>query len=80
MLEFEPNTIAIMTASLEQCCKQLKSDTPDARKFVAEKLKQSARRGRTSLIAMTEAGESAVAELNRSLEANSWRSLFRWAV
>ena len=79
MLVFEPNTTAIMTASLERC-KQLKIDMPFARKFVAGKLKESARRGRTSLIAMTEAGKDAVAELNRGSEASSWRALFRWAV
>ena len=60
MLEFEPNTLAFMTASLEQCCKRLKNDTPEARKFVAEKLKDAARRGRISMIAQVEAGEAAV--------------------
>jgi hypothetical protein len=80
MLEFEPNTIAIMTASLEQCCKQLKSDTPEARKFVADRLRESARLGRVSLIALTQAGEEAVKHLNGSDEAGGWRTLFQWAV
>jgi hypothetical protein len=78
MLEFEPNTLAFMTASLEQCCKRLKNDTPEARKFVAEKLKDAARRGRISMIALAEAGEDAVAELNRGGgddNSRSWRGL-----
>jgi hypothetical protein len=82
MLEFEPNTLAFMTASLEQCCKQLKNDTPEARKFIADKLKECARRGRVGQIALQEAGEEAVAELNGGAaggEAGGWRSLFRWA-
>jgi hypothetical protein len=81
MLEFEPNTLAFMTASLEQCCKQLKNDTPEARKFIADKLKECARRGRVGQIALQEAGEEAVAELNGAAPgAGGWRSLFRWAV
>jgi hypothetical protein len=81
MLEFEPNTLAFMTASLEQCCKKLKNDTPEARKFIADKLKECARRGRVGQIALTEAGEEAVAELNGGTGpgAGVWRSLFRWA-
>jgi hypothetical protein len=79
MLEFEPNTLAFMTASLERCCKQLKNDTPEARKFVADKLKECARSGRIGQIALTEAGEEAVAELNgASSGIGGWRSLFRW--
>ena len=81
MLEFETNTLAFMTASLEQCCKKLKNDTPEARKFVADKLKECARRGRVGQIALTEAGEEAVAELNGRAGPGTggWRSLFRWA-
>jgi hypothetical protein len=79
MLEFEPNTLAFMTASLEQCCKRLKNDSPEARKFVAEKLKDAARRGRTSMIALSEAGEQAVAELNGGKPGGgnkrNWRGL-----
>jgi hypothetical protein len=45
MLEFETNGLAFMTAALEQCCKKLSNETPDARKFIAEKLKACARRG-----------------------------------
>jgi hypothetical protein len=80
MLEFEPNTIAIMTASLEQCCRQLKSDTPVARKFVADRLKESARLGRVSLIALTEAGEEAVKHLNGADETGRWRTFFQRAI
>ena len=71
MLEFEPNTIAIMTASLEQCCKKLRSDSSDARKFIADHLKESARRGRVSLPDLIEAGEEAVAQLNERLRARA---------
>jgi hypothetical protein len=80
MLEFNPNTIAIMTASLEQCCKKLKQDTPDARKYIADKLKESARRGRVSMVAMTEVGEDAVSELNRAAPASGWFSKLRWPI
>jgi hypothetical protein len=80
MLEFAPNTIAIMTASLEQCCKRLKSDTPEARRFVADKLKEAARNGKVSLSTQTEVGEYAVAQLNCADEAGGWRALFRWAI
>jgi hypothetical protein len=83
MLEFEPNTLAFMTASLEQCCKQLKNDTPEARKLIADKLKECARRGRVSQIALTQAGERAVAELNNSTanqEPTGWRALLRWVI
>jgi hypothetical protein len=78
MLEFEPNTLAFMTASLEQCCKRLQNDTPEARKFIAEKLKDAARRGRISMFALTEAGEQAVAELNGDAQGGNsrgWRGL-----
>jgi len=79
MLEFEPNTLAFMTASLEKCCKQLKNDTPEARRFIADRLKDCARLGRVGQIALTEAGEEAVAELNgASPVVGGWRSLFHW--
>jgi hypothetical protein len=32
VLGFETNTLAFMTASLEQCCKKLRNDTPEAQK------------------------------------------------
>ncbi len=78
MLEFHPNTLAFMTASLERCCKKLGTDTPEARKFVAERLKQCAKAGKTTMSDLTTAGENAVAELNRSLNARSasWRDFF----
>lgn len=64
MLDLEPNTLAFMTAALEQSCKRLTNDTPEGRKFVADRLKQCARSGRVSMVALTEAGEEAVAALN----------------
>jgi hypothetical protein len=81
MLEFDPNTLAFMTAALEQCCKKLKNDTPEARRIVAEKLKECARRGRVTQIALTEAGQRAVAELNgnqSNQQATGWQALLRW--
>jgi hypothetical protein len=74
------NTIALMTASLEQCCRKLKNDTPEARKFAANQLKESARRAGVSLTALNNAGEKAVAKLNATDEAGGWRSLFQWAI
>jgi hypothetical protein len=83
MLEFETSTLAFMTASLEQACKKLRTDTPEARRFIADRLKECARSGRVGQIALTEAGEEAVAELNGTptdRRAIGWRILFPWAV
>jgi hypothetical protein len=83
MLEFEPNTLAFMTASLEQACKQLKVDTPEARKFIANKLKECARRGRISQLGLTEAAEEAVTQLNNGISAQGmggWRALLQWMI
>jgi len=83
MLEFEPNTLAFMTASLEQCGKRLKKDTPEARKFIADKLKDCARRGRVSQLALAQAGEEAVAQLNRGAvdeKISGWRALLQWVM
>jgi hypothetical protein len=83
MLEFEANTLAFMTAALEQSCKKLKSDTPEAWKFIAEKLTACARRGHKSQIALIEAGEEAVAELNDNnadRETTGWRALLQWVI
>src|SRR5665213_3211825 len=83
MLEFEANTLAFMTAALEQSCKKLKNDTPEARKFIADKLKACARSGRKSQIALTEAGEQAVAELNgenAKRQTVGWRALLQWVI
>jgi len=83
MLEFEANTLAFMTAALEQCSKKLKNDTAESRKFIAEKLKACARTGRVGQIALTEAGEEAVAELNGGhvdREVSSWRALIQWVI
>ncbi len=79
MLEFEANTLAFMTAALEQSCKKLKNDTPEARKYIADKLKACARTGRVGQIALTEAGEQAVADLeNNHVEKAGWRALLPW--
>jgi hypothetical protein len=81
MLEFEPNTVAFMTAALEQCCKKLKNDTPEARRFIADKLTECAKRGRASQIALTSAAEAALAELNgraSGRQTRKWRALVNW--
>jgi hypothetical protein len=83
VLEFEPNTLAFMTASLELCGKRLKKDTPEARKFIADRLKECARRGRVTRVALTRAGEEAVAKLNSGTpdkKISSWRALLRSAI
>ena len=64
MLEFNTNTLAFMTAALEQACRQLKNDTPAGRQFIATKLKECAKSGQVSMAALTEAAEDAVAQLN----------------
>jgi urease gamma subunit len=82
MLELEPNTLAFMTAAREQCCKKLKNDTPEAREFIADKLKECARRGRASQTALAAAGEAALAERNDGRAPNrqtrNWLALASW--
>ncbi len=83
MLEFEPNTLAFMTAAPEQCAKRLVKDTPDARKFIADKLKACARRGRAGQRALYEAGEEALAELNGNAsreKSGGLASLVQWMI
>jgi hypothetical protein len=80
MLEFNTNTLAFMTAALEQACRQLKNDTPAGRQFIASKLKECARSGQVSAAALTEAAEDAVAQLNgekKSSRAGFLKQLFR---
>jgi len=80
MLEFNTNTLAFMTAALEQACRQLKNDTPAGRQFIANKLKDCAKSGHVSLAALTEAAEDAVAQLNgekTSSRAGFLKQLFR---
>ena len=79
MLEFDSNTLAFMTAALEQACRQLKNDTPAGRQFIASKLKECAS-GQVSAAALTEAAEDAVAQLNgekKSSRAGFLKQLFR---
>jgi hypothetical protein len=38
MLEFDTNTLAFMTAALEQSSKKLRKDSSEARKFIADRL------------------------------------------
>jgi urease gamma subunit len=63
MIEFDTNVLAFMTAALEQICKKLKEDTPEARKYVAGKLIKCAKSGKKSMAHLIEAGEQALAEL-----------------
>jgi hypothetical protein len=80
MLEFNTNTLAFMTAALEQACRQLKNDTPAGRQFIANKLKECAKSGQVSLAALTESAEDAVAQLNcekTSSRAGFPKQLFR---
>jgi hypothetical protein len=81
MLEFNTNTLAFMTAALEQACKRLKNDTPAGRQFIATKLKDCAKSGQVSMAALTEAAEDAVAQLNGEKKSTGrsgfLRQLFR---
>lgn len=77
MLEFNTNTLAFMTAALEQACRKLKNDTPTARQFIADKLKECARGGQVSWAALTEAAEDAVAHLNGEKKSSNWRALLK---
>ncbi len=77
MLEFDTNTLAFMTAALEQACRQLNSDTPAARRFIANKLNECAKGGQVSWAALTEAAEDAVAQLNGEKKSSGWGGLKR---
>jgi hypothetical protein len=81
MLEFNTNTLAFMTAALEQACRRLKNDTPAGRQFIANMLKECAKSGQVSLAALTEAAENAVAHLNGEKKspgrAGFFKQLFR---
>jgi hypothetical protein len=72
MLEFDTNTLAFMTAALEQTCRKLKVDTTEALKFVADKLVECAKSGRRSMAHLIEAGEQAAAELDAGESGSSW--------
>jgi len=72
MLEFDTNTLAVMTAALEHACRKLKTDTPETRKFVADKLVECAKTGRRSMAQLIEAGEQAVAEAEAGGSGSSW--------
>ena len=67
MLEFDTNTLAFMTAALEQSSKKLRKDSPEARKFIAQRLTACARAGGKSMAVFCEAGEMAVDELDFQL-------------
>jgi urease gamma subunit len=72
MLEFDTNTLAFMTAALEHACKELKIDTPEARRFVADKLIEGAKNGRKSIAELIDVGEQAAAEANAGEARSSW--------
>jgi urease gamma subunit len=72
MLEFDTNTLAFMTAALEHACRRLKIDSPEARKFVANKLVECAKSGRRSMAELIEVGEQVVAETNAGGSVSSW--------
>jgi urease gamma subunit len=74
VLEFDTNVLAFMTAALEQTCKKLKVDTPEARKHVADRLIECAKSGRKSMLHLMEAGEEALAELDKNVTQSppSW--------
>jgi hypothetical protein len=79
MLEFEPNTLAFMTAALENSCKLLKEDSPESRKFIGDKLIERAKGGRVTLEALIEVGKNAAAELNAPRKASGGRrKIIQW--
>jgi hypothetical protein len=79
MLEFDTNTLAFMTAALEQSSKKLRKDSPEARKFIADRLTACARAGGKSMAVFCEAGEMAVNELESSTVARWWKRPFKLA-
>lgn len=64
MIEFSTNTIAFMTAALENACRQLKKDSPQARALIADRLEECAKAGRITKHALNRAAQDAVDELN----------------
>lgn len=79
MLEFDTNTLAFMTAALEQSSKKLRKDSPEARKFIADRLTACARAGGKSMAVFCEAGEMAVDELDSSAVAHGWKRVLKLA-
>jgi hypothetical protein len=63
--DFSERTLADMTIALERACQQLPKgeDGHEARKFIAQRIIQSARRGHTSLTELTATGKRAVVEM-----------------
>jgi ketopantoate reductase len=82
LIEFDTNTIAYMTAALEQSCRQLKEDTPAARAFIADRLEDCARAGGKSMVAFNEAASRALRELNQPNKDKDsrgfWQRLLKW--
>lgn len=81
MLELDGSTIAIMTAVMDSACRQLKPDTTEARKALAQLLKAAADQGIRTLPAFTTVADRAVREINASSRRPSRRlwSLLRGA-
>ena len=77
MLEFDTNTIAYMTAALENACRDLKNDTTEGRTYIADRLEECAKAGRTSKFALNQAAQKAVAELNGSRGVHSAANIIR---
>jgi len=83
LIEFDTNTIAYMTAALEQSCRQLKEDTPAARAFIADRLENCAKAGGKSMVAFNEAASMALHELNQpkkdKIAPGFWQRLVKWS-
>ena len=63
---FNPRTLANMTVALDRVCEQFPIGKQEVRKWVAESILQCANSGKTTLGALTEAGERALAQLQSS--------------
>lgn len=63
--EFDVNTLTNMQMALERCCGDLPGDMQghDERKFVANRIIDSAKRGNVTLTELTATGKRAVVEL-----------------
>ena len=82
LIELDTNTIAYMTAALEQLCRQLPDNIPGARAHIATRLEECARAGGKSMDAFNHAARGAIDELTRKEEPptkNMWDRFTVWS-
>lgn len=75
MLDLDGNTIAIMTAAMDNACKRLNPDTSQARKLLAQRIEVAARQGPKTIAAIGVVADQAVRDINGSArQSKGWWS------